>query len=103
MALRFLNGTRFPAWQERSCWWAEQGLPFLPIVAEGSGGGWGPTAQKVFAVLGRALAARSGDLAAIETDRLGQVMSFTLQRENARAVLRRRAVDCARPACLPAP
>ena len=82
---------------------AEQGLQFLPIVAEGSGGGWGPTAQKVFAVLGRALAARSGELAAIETDRLGQAMSFTLQRENARAVLRRRAVDCARPACLPAP
>ena len=55
-------------------------------------GGWGPIAQKVIAVLGRALSARSGKLAAIKTDRLGHAMSFTLQRENARAVLRWRAV-----------
>ena len=40
--------------------------------------------------LGKAIGAATGELAAVEIDKLLQSLSLTLQRENARAVLRRR-------------
>ncbi|CAE7509804.1 unnamed protein product [Symbiodinium sp. CCMP2592] len=66
-----------------------EGLQFLPLVAEACSGGWGPTAVSTWRTLGGLIAARSGDTPAAETDRLLQSLAITLQRENARAVLRR--------------
>ena len=65
------------------------GLQFLPLVAEACGGGWAATAVRVWKELGRLLSAKSGEAAAVETDKLLQSLAVTLQRENARAVLRR--------------
>ena len=68
---------------------ADEGLQFIPLVAEACSGGWGPTAAETWRVLGGLLAARTGDTPAAETARLLQCLAITLQRENARAVLRR--------------
>ena len=72
---------------EQHC--SAEGLQFFPLVAEACGGGWGPTAIDTWRTLGGLLAARSGDTPGAETDRLLQSLAVTLQRENARAVLRR--------------
>ena len=40
-------------------------------------------------MLAQALAARSGETLAVESDRLYQALGIALQRENARSVLRR--------------
>ena len=40
----------------------EQGLQFLPMVAEGCGGGWGVAGIAVWRTLGHLIADRSGDL-----------------------------------------
>ena len=66
-----------------------EGLQFLPLVAEACGGGWGPTATQVWKALATAIAARSNESASVEHDRLLQALAVALQRENARAVLRR--------------
>jgi len=66
-----------------------EGLQFLPIVAEACGGGWGPMAFQTFKAIATAVAARSNEPAGVEYDRLLQCLSVALQRENARAVLRR--------------
>ena len=68
-----------------------EGLQFLPLVAEAIGGGWGPTAVATWNSLGAAIAARTGEPSSLETSRLYQALGITLHRENARAVLRRRA------------
>ena len=52
-------------------------------------GGWGPSALKTWQALAQGIAARSGELVGVEADRLFQSLAVTLQRENARAVLRR--------------
>ena len=65
------------------------GLQFVPLVAEAIGGGWGPTATKTWGELAQAIGAKSGEGTAVEADRLFQTLAVTLQRENARAVLRR--------------
>ena len=67
----------------------DQGLQFLPLIAESSCGGWGREAIKVWRTLGALLAAKSGDGSGAATEQLLQCLSVTLQRENARAVLRR--------------
>ena len=74
---------------ERQC--EAEGLQFLPLVAEACSGGWGPTATATWRTLGGLIAARSGDSPSAETDRLLQCLAIALQRENARAVLRRLA------------
>ena len=66
-----------------------EGLQFVPLVAEASSGGWGPTAASTWRQLAGLIAARSGDSPGVETDRLLQSLSVVLQRENARAVLKR--------------
>ena len=60
-----------------------QGLQFVPL------GGWGPIAVKTWRDLGGLYAARLGLTASEGTEQLLQSLSVTLQRENARAVLRR--------------
>lgn len=72
---------------ERTC--SAEGLQFIPLVAEACSGGWGPCAVRVWKTLAIALAARSHESVAVETERLLQSLGITLQRENARAALRR--------------
>ena len=82
---------------------ANEGLQFVPLVAEAAGGGWAPVAMKTWRQLAQCMAARSGDDAALELDRLLQTLAVALQRENARAFLRRaRGLD-GRPPGFPAP
>jgi len=66
----------------------DQGLQFLPLLAEGCGG-WGPTATQVWRAFGRLAAAHSGQTQGAATEHLLQALSVTLQRENARAIMRR--------------
>jgi hypothetical protein len=65
------------------------GLAFVPFVVEAHGGGLGPAARKVCGHLVKAAAARDGDEAEVHAADLFRRISITLQRENARAVLRR--------------
>ena len=64
-------------------------LNVVPLLAEGCVGGWGPTAMTVFRQLGGFLAARTGDSSSKLTEQWLQGLSITLQRENARAAVRR--------------
>ena len=75
---------------------AGQGLQFIPLVVESCGGGWGPTALTTFRKLGALHAARLGLSASEGAEQLFQALSVALQRENARAVLRRlpESSDC---------
>jgi hypothetical protein len=66
-----------------------QGIQFQPLVAEACGGGWGPGAVKVWKQLAALVAARSGASPGEAKDQLMQSLSVALQRENARALLRR--------------
>ncbi|CAK9005797.1 unnamed protein product, partial [Durusdinium trenchii] len=65
------------------------GIQFVPLVAEACAGGWAPTAVATWKQVARAVAGRAGDSASVLVDRLQQSLSLTLQRENARAILRR--------------
>ena len=67
-----------------------QGLSFIPMVAEPSGG-WGPTALATFLLMARAASVRTGQpTSAVYRDYL-QRMCVSIRRAGARAVLRR---DC---------
>ena len=68
---------------------SEQGITFIPMVLEAHAGGWGPSARKAFAVLAKRTADATGEDAAVVADRYAQRRSVLLQKENARAVLRR--------------
>ena len=78
-----------------------QGLQFLRLVAEVCGGGWGAEAVKVWKSLAALLAGRAGLTPAQEQDQLFQLLSVTLQRENARAVFRRLPSDTTTVPVLP--
>ena len=67
----------------------ERGLQFLPIVIEAHGGSWGPTAKEAFKVLCRENANFNGIDTSTASSDFAQRMSITLERENARAILRR--------------
>ena len=67
----------------------EQGLQFMPLVAEAHSGTWGPTARAVWHFLAKSWAAASGSDVSLTSAKLAQRLSTTLQRANARAVLRR--------------
>ena len=83
---------------------AEQGIQFVPLVAEACGGGWGPTAVATWRSLGALCAAHTGEAKGIAVDKLLQALSVALQRENARAVLRRvPARESGEASLLPAP
>ena len=69
-----------------------EGINFLPVVAEAFGGGWGPTANKVWAELAKAKASITGELESTVATQLVQTLGLTLHRENARAILRRSAM-----------
>ena len=68
-----------------------QGMSFIPMVMEASGGGWGPMARGVWSELAKSTALATGELESERTCaiHLRQRLSMTLHRENARARLRR--------------
>ena len=59
------------------------------MVVDAHGGGWGPVAKEAFKTIARAYANQTGTSASIATSELAQRISITLERENARAILRR--------------
>jgi len=69
----------------------EEGLSFVPMVVEAHGGSWGPEARQTWSRLAKLAAEISGEDQSVEAARLQQALSITLQRENARAILRRLA------------
>jgi hypothetical protein len=71
----------------RSC--AEAGFKFVPMVVEAHGGAWSPTARRTMDWVAKRLSASSGESRGEVCLRLAQRMSCILQRENARAILRR--------------
>jgi hypothetical protein len=66
-----------------------QGLDFAPFVIEAHGGGLGPVARRVCALVAKAAAAHFGDEVEGQAVDLVRCISSSLQRENARAVFRR--------------
>ena len=72
---------------------AQQGLQFVPMVVEAHGGGWGPSAAAVWKHLAKESASASGVEISLACSELAQRLSTTLQRESARAILRRLTSD----------
>jgi hypothetical protein len=71
----------------RGC--AAAGITFIPMVAEAHGGSWGKEARRAFAILAKRAADASGEDPATVAEEHTQRLSLLLQKENARAVLRR--------------
>ena len=71
---------------------ASEGIAFLPLVMEAHSGAWGPTATKILLRLGKNIAMVSGESTSLEALRARQNLGLVLQRETARAVLRRSPV-----------
>ena len=68
---------------------SQEGFSFVPLVAEAHGGSWGTEARRAFSNIAcHAAAAVNGD-SSVLADQLAQRLSCLLQKENARAVLRR--------------
>lgn len=68
---------------------AGQGLQFVPLVVEACGGGWGPAAMNTWRKLGALHAAHIGLSNSAGVQQFLQALAIAVQRENARAVLRR--------------
>ena len=66
-----------------------EGITFVPMVVEASGGSWGPEARKIWSRLAKHQAQATGESQSFVANQLLQNMGITLHRENARAVLRR--------------
>jgi len=66
-----------------------EGLQFVPLDVDACGGGWGSIALQTWRSLGEAISAHTGEGSSVESQRLLQTLGIALQRENARAVLRR--------------
>ena len=67
----------------------QEGITFVPMVMEASGGGWGKQARKVWTELAKASALASGELESHHGVHLMQRLQFVLHKENARALLHR--------------
>ena len=79
---------------------AAQGLTFVPLVAEPSGG-WGPTGVTTLKRLARAVDLKTGEPAGSARVRIFQQLSVALRRASARAILRRQADETSvEPPCL---
>ena len=68
---------------------SEQGIDFVPMVAEAHGGSWGPAARKVIDAVAKHASAASTDEPETVSLCIAQRLSCSLQRESARAILRR--------------
>ncbi len=73
---------------ERLC--REEGITFIPLIAEADGGGWGPQAHKVFNELAKLKSALTGEPESTSALHILQSLNITLHTKNARAILRRR-------------
>ena len=73
------------------------GFNFLPMVMEAHGGAWSPAARKVLDFIACSQTAAWNEGQESTSKRLAQRLSCSLQRENARATLRR-MVDAESPA-----
>jgi len=67
----------------------EQGIRFVPMILEATGGGWGKEARKVWTRLAKAASLTTGEPESKQAVQLLQRLSFALHKENARAVMRR--------------
>ena len=67
-----------------------QGILFIPLVAEPSGG-WGPKGAETIRRLARASDRRLGEEAGSGATRLFQQLSVAIRRQTSRAILRRHA------------
>ena len=65
------------------------GFSFTPMVAEAVGGGWGPSAKKVFLELAKTKSLISGESKNKILSQFYQTTGTIIHRENARAILRR--------------
>ena len=70
---------------------SQAGFSFVPLVVEAHGGSWSPLARRVLDGLAKLQAAAWSDGQEPASLRIAQRISCSLQRENARAVLRRLA------------
>ena len=70
---------------------SDEGVAFVPMVLEATGGHWGKQARAVWTELAKASALASGELASFSAVHLQQKLGFVLHKENARAILRRLA------------
>ena len=70
---------------------SQNGLSFIPMILEASGGGWGRQARRVWSELAKKHALAIGELTSGKDSfcSLLQRLSIILHRENARAILRR--------------
>ena len=66
-----------------------EGFNFTPMVVEAVGGGWGPSATKVFYELAKTKSMLSGELKNQVLSQMYQNLGIILHRENARSILRR--------------
>ena len=73
-----------------------QGVTFLPVVAERSGG-WGPTGLKVLRKVAKAAAARTASEPGVLLSQYLQGLSVSIRRSAARAVLKRSAPQVSPP------
>ena len=73
----------------RDC--ASQGIAFIPIVGEPSGG-WGPAALCAFKALARAIASQTGRDPGVILSEHRQALCVALRQANARAIFRRTPV-----------
>ena len=62
---------------------------FIPVVAEAHGGGWGQEAHRVWNALAKQKCSITGERESHVASMLLQSLGIILQRENARAILRR--------------
>ena len=66
-----------------------QGFHFMPFVVEAHGGGFAIGARRLVSFIGKVAAARDGEEVEVASAGLMRRISISLQRENARSVLRR--------------
>ena len=76
---------------EKQC--RDAGMAFAPFVLEAHGGGVGPTGRRVCGFIASAAAVTTGTEVEVSAAKLLRRISVALQRENARAVLRRMPGD----------
>ena len=74
----------------------QEGITFIPLIAEADGGGWGPEAHKVFNELAKLTSSRTGEPESVVANHILQSLCLILHRENARAILRRRPCQLSR-------
>ena len=65
------------------------GFAFVPMIMEAHGGAWSPTARSAMEWIARQKAAATGESFDATSLRFAQLLSCSLHRENARAVLKR--------------